>query len=406
MKQAHASSLALAAVVAAALTTSALAAPFRLTSSAANTIDDWPTAIAAGNGFYLAWQHYDQTTGNSGILLRRHGPTGAAASGTFTVVAPTALIGRPRLLPEHVGKLAIVWAEPGTGINGRTITATTAAMGAARALTKPSTVHFDPARLSDGSVAVSHTVLDTTAPSDIRNRVALTTASSVFAPATKDRFVTASNNPMNGPASFDHAVAPGANGASLNFYRDRTDFNLYLVKATATDAMAATRTRVNTTAMRNTSASEMAFFGVQAVRLTDGRTAVAWTSPEQTTLFTQSLRLRFLDPTGKPVGLDQKVNVTATGGQFAPRLVAVPGGRLGVAWTQDEGTTRYHRIRWYRADGKPSGLPKTLRSDTEVADSAGSRLALLKDGRVLQVYRRKVPADAGYTIWGEFLTPQ
>lgn len=393
-----------ATVVATVATGAAEAAPFRLTNPAVDTFDDWPSIVATGTGFHLSWQRF-LASGQSGVMANRFDATGRAGAAALTLVAPAVLIGRPRLLPAVNGKITAVWGDPVTGITARGFDATTGAMTGKVALTRSSTVFFDPVRLVGGQVAVSHTALDLSVPTNIRDRVSLTLVGPAFGPIAEDRPVTGSDNPMIGPASFDHTVVGQSNGGALNFYRDRADGHLYLVKSSFAGGMAPTRVRVDTTAMRPQSAAEKAYFRVQAVRLGDGRYAVAWTSPETSTLFGQSVRLRFLDATGKPIGVDQRVNASTVGGQFDPRLVALPNGRLGVAWTQDEGTTRYHRIRWYGADGVALGAPRTLRSDTEVADFAGSQLISMSDGRVLQVWRGRTATFPRYAIWGEFLTP-
>lgn len=390
-------------VVAVVATDGAVAAPFRLTLPPSGAFDQYPTVVAAGTGFQLAWQRYE-STGASSIFTQHFEPTGKATAAGRRLAAPKALPGMPQLVPAASGRLGLVWLEP-TGLAGTTFPVAGGAFTAPTAIAPLSAAAYDVARLSNGRVALTNVFMDKTTPSNLRVRAAVSLTSPTMAPIVTNQPLFGSDNPYTTPASRDGAVVGDAAGGTLAFYRDRNDGRLYLDKVSAAGVPAKARTQIDTTRMQVGGALEMGNFGVQATRLTNGRYAVIWTSQENADLSIGSLRLRFLDATGKPIGTDQRVNAGTLGTQLSPRLVALPGGRLGIAWIQDEGRTRYHRIRWYGADGKPLGLPRTLRSDTEFFDPAGTQLARLGDGRVVQVWRSYDTNLNRYLIRGEFLVP-
>lgn len=380
------------------------AAPFRLTSPATATFDDWPAVVPVDTGFELAFQHYEQT-GLSSIQIRRFAADGKPVGNAKQIAAPAPLIGHPRLLRARSGKLGLTWLDPVTGINGTTIDTATGAVAKPLALAKPSAAFYDVARLSNDNIAATYVYLDTSNVSSIRVRAAVSLATPTFGTIAKNAKLPASDNPFTTPGSPDQTVVGDGAGGALAFYRDRTDGNLYVVKVSSKGVPATTRTRVNVAAMKVGTPNEMAGFGVQAVRLTDGRYAVVWNSIETTDLSKSTLRLRWLDATGLPIGAAVAVNATATGVQLSPRLAALAGARLAVAWIQDQGVTRYHRLRWYAAAGTPLTTVQTLRSDTEVWDPAGLQMTKMPDGRVLQVWRAMDSTTRRYHIRGEFLTP-
>lgn len=384
--------------------TGADAASFRVTGPTAGTYDDWPAVVAVDGDFQVAWQHFD-STGNSSIQIRRFGPDAKPVAAAKQVVAPTALIGHPRLLPVRSGKLGLTWLDTTLGIAGTTVDTTTGAVATPKGLTKPSATHYDVARLSNGNIIAGHVSVDISNTSNIRVRARVSVASSSFGVVVKNANLPGSDNPLTTPGSADQAVVGDGAGGALAFYRDRTDGRLYVVKVSSAGVPAATRTRVDTTTMQVGGAAAMSEFGVRAVRLGDGRYAVAWTSIETSDLTRSNLRLRWLDASGKPIGSAVQVNTGTLGSQGWPRLVALSGGRLGVAWIQDEGAARRHRIRWYSAAGAPLTAVQTLRSDTEIYDPAGFDMTRLKDGRVVQVWRSYDPVASRYHIRGEFLTP-
>jgi hypothetical protein len=380
------------------------AAPFYLTSPGTDTIDDWPAAVAFGTGFQLVWQHYE-SDGKSSIRTRRFGGDGKPLSVEKTQAAPGALVGRPRILPAYGGKLGLVWLDTTTGLTGATFDPATGAFAKSAGFGKPSAAYYDVARLSNGNVAAAHVYLDTTNTSNIRLRAAVSTATASFVGLTRNVKLFGSDNVYTSPGSADQAIVADGAGGALAFYRDRTDGHLYVVKVSAKGASGWVRTRVDTTKMSVGGAAQMGNFGVDAVRLGDGRYAVVWTSVETSDASLAAVRLRYLDATGKPVGTDVRVDSGTGGGQMTPRLVALPSARLGVSWIQDEGRTRYHRVRWYTAKGIPVAPPVTLRSDTEIVDFAGIQPVTMSDGRVLQVWRSYDTTLKRYRIRGEFLMP-
>ena len=380
------------------------AASFTLTTPAADTFDDWPAVVAAGTGFELAYQHYEKT-GLSSIQIRAFATDGKPLGNAKAVAAPSALIGHPRLLPAQTGKLGLTWLDAVTGITGTTVDPATGAIAKPAGLALPSATFYDVARLSNGNIAAAHVYLDKTDIKNIRVRAAVSLASPTFGTLAKYAKLPGSDNPLTSPGSPDQAVVGDGAGGALAFYRDRTDGNLYVVKVSNKGVPATTRTRVNPTAMKVGTPNEMAGYGVQAVRLTDGRYAVVWNSIETTDLSKSTLRLRYLDASGNPTGTAQAVNTGTVGVQASPRVVAVAAGRLAVAWIEDEGKTRYHRLRWYASNGTPLAAVQTLRSDNEVFDLAGLQMARMQDGRVLQVWRSMDVGTKRYQIRGEFLTP-
>lgn len=381
----------------------AWAASFNLTTPAAGRIDDWPTVVAVDTGFELAWMHYEPS-GLSSIKVQRFAADGKAVTTAKPLAASSALIGRPRLLPAHSGKLGIVWMAMQTGINAATLDPVTGTVGPARAISLPAAAFLDVARLSNGNVAVSDTVWDKTVPQALKVRAAVSFTSPTFASIRKDAFLPGSDNPFTSPASADQAVVGDGAGGALAFFRDRADGNLHVVKVSSKGVPAAARTRVNLAKTYVGGAALMAFYGIQAVRLTDGRYAVVWTSTEVSDLSKTVIRLRWLDASGKPIGAAVQVNASAVGTSSSPRVVALAGGRLGVSWIQDEGRDRHHRVRWYAATGAASAV-QTLRSDTEIMDPAGLQMTPMKDGRVLQAWRHFDATLRLYRIRGEFLTP-
>lgn len=380
------------------------AASFSLTAPGTGTFDDWPAVVAAGTGFELAYQRYEQS-GLSSIQIRRFATDGKPVGNAKQIAAPAPLIGHPRLLAVHSGKFGLTWLDPVTGINGTTVDMTTGAVAKPLALTLPSATFHDVARLTNGNIAAAYVHLDKSNVSNIRVRAAVSVATPTFGIVAKNAKLPGSDNPFTTPGSPDQTVVRDGSGGALAFYRDRTDGNLYVVKVSSKGVPATTRTRVNVAAMKVGGPNEMAGFGVQAVRLTDDRFAVVWNSIETTDLSKSMLRLRYLDATGKPIGAALAVNASTVGIQASPRVVSVAKGRLAVAWIQDEGKTRHHRVRWYGETSAPLTAVQTLRSDTEVFDLAGLQMTKMQDGRVLQVWRSMDTATRRYHIRGEFLSP-
>lgn len=392
-------------VAAATASTSVNAAPFRLTSPPTEFSDEWPSVAGLGSSFELVWQRFDGHTAKKAILARRFDRNGRGVGQEQFAFAYSTMLGRPRLVRLHEGSVGMVWQHPSNDLVGRLIEPATGTVSPTRVITKPSSAFAHAARSKTGDILVSHTVVDRSDPSNARTVVALTVMSPSFAPIVTNRAVTGSASPVLLLASADHTVVAKGGGGSLNIYRDRNDGTLQMVQASALAAMAPTRTQINTTAMRPSRVEDLAHFGLHAVRLSDGRTAVAWTSPEAATPNGQVLRIRFLDKNGVPLGVDRRLDGSSTGRQVSPRLVALPAGRLGVAWIHDAGGTRSHRIRWYNAGGWPLAAPITLRTDVETEDLAGTQLSLMGDGRVLQIWRGRIGGVQRYAIWGEFLTP-
>ena len=385
--------------------TGAGAASFRLTVPGTGAFDQFPSVAVVGTGFQLAWQRYE-SNGLSSIMTQSFGADGKATAALKRLEAPKALAGQPRLVPAASGRLGLVWVESATGLTGTTIMLPAGTLGSVKTIAPLSSVFYDVARLSSGRIALTNVFLDKTVPTNLRVRAAVTQASGTMTPMVVNEPLYGSDNPYTSPGSRDSTVVGDAAGGAIAVYRDRNDGRLYAVQVSSTGRSAGTRTRLNTTEMKVGGAAEMANFGVQAVRLTNGRYAVAWTSQETSDGSLGSLRLRYLDSTGKPYGAEQRVNASLVGRQMLPRLLALPGGRVGIAWYQMDGRTRYHRIRWFGSDGKPLALPKTLRSETELfIDFAGSQLLRLADGRVLQVWRAYDDYLKRYAIRGEFLIP-
>jgi len=290
------------------------------------------------------------------------------------------------------------------GLTGTTIEPVTGTVAKPLSLTRPSATLYDVARLSNGNIAAAHVYMDVTTPSNPRVRAAVSVAGPSFTTVAKNAKLPLSDNPYTTSGSQDQAVVGDGAGGALAFYRDRTDRHLYVVKVSSKGVPATTRTRVSV-ATTYIKAAEMSNYGVRAVRLSDGRYAVAWTSTEVSDFSKTGIRLRWLDSTGKPIGGAVLVNSSLTGVSTSPRLTALSGGRLGIAWIQDEGMTRYHRVRWYAAAATPLTAVQTLRSDTEVFDLAGLQMTTMKDGRVLQAWRAYDTTLKLYRIRGEFLTP-
>jgi len=135
----------------------------------------------------------------------------------------------------------------------------------------------------------------------------------------------------------------------------------------------------------------------------DGRFAVCWWEDRTT----DGVRVRILDQDGNPIGGSVKVNNIGASSLSRPAIAFLPDGRLAVAWDGDPNRASDDdiRLRILDPNGRPIGEEVVMNTTTSGAQQY-PRLAVTADGVVLMVWEGPAPNGIeGIKVFGRVLDP-
>lgn len=362
------------------------AAPIFLTSPAADETDDRSETVAVPGGFLVAWTRSNTSTGEVSVLARRFDMSGEPLDKIAKVRKPAFGVGgRPELLALDSRRVAVFWLESTFLYGGIFDLKDNKITGVKKLGTFGDLIH-DVVRLSNGDIALVMVDTDISNPSDVREKVSLTIFSPRLAKRKGPTSVHGKGFEADGWNMFDHTIVDRKNSGGLVIYRDREGGQLFARAFKSSGALSGKAFRVNTTKLQLGLVSDQILFEVKAVRLTDGRIAIAWVSREGAGADGTQVRARLFDAAGEPLGKDFLVHADKTGVQSSPELVALPNGRFAVLWAKQ--VNGFENSLWVRAfdkDGEPEGPEQVTEDGTALELSRETEAARLGDGSLVNI---------------------
>lgn len=341
----------------------ASAATVNLTKPVGLSVDAIGEAYGDAKGVVVTWNRIRPETGKiDTIHVRRFSSGGTPLGRQLTLQSAEIGYGDPEAVPLGGDKVAGFWVRGVDGLVGRTGNLATGALGPVKVLHKVAEAYTDVAPLSNGNVLA---LFYWYGPNFASKRVHAMVLSPTLATVAGPIDVSQSGPGIAATAAPDFAAVPSSSGRSLVIWRDRVDGNVYVVPLSAAGKPLAGKRRINQLSMPTGSFGTATTHAVAAARLTGGRIAVAWVRLGGTTdddLL--DVQVRVLSATGVPVGPERRVTATSAEEQLAPDVVALPNGRLTVAWTNHgtavQGRPTSYFIRSFGSDGTPTGAARRL----------------------------------------------
>ena len=367
------------------------ATPKVLAKPPAGTTNMSVDAVLTSKGFLAVWDSSKGAVGTNAIQARSFSNTGAALKPLAILKSAGFLPGKPRIAPLGGDKFAVIWKNF-IDIEGGVFDLATNKFGGFKSLgiTNHSAggVNHEIVKLANGRVAI--VVMETKG-----------LATQVIQIYTFDNKLKKLSGPvaMNGAGftsfgtSLDFTVVDAQTGG-FAIWRDRStpaSANLYMRKFTEKGVAAGGAIKVNSTPLPNGLALDVAMFGVSAVKLTNNRILVTWTSLETVSgKASYDIRGRLFSPTGSPIGADFRVNTDRVETQYYPEPVALPAGKFTIGWVSNvfSTLTRKHLIRSYTAAGAPRGNPVTTHTIPPVPTDSNidTSMVRLSDGSLVNVF--------------------
>jgi hypothetical protein len=370
--------------------------PAKLTTPAALTQDSMADTVGTPAGFVVAWRRDVITGTDSRVLLQQFDSTGRPKPIVTLQTRTGPIVGRPQLVYLPGGKAAVFWDRNGM-IRGAIVDLITNRVVLQRDIAVPGDIIHDAVRLTDGRIGLVFVGNSVT-----REILKVTTLNpATLATVLAPRAINGTGFPIDPWNAFDHTISPAGGGGGIAFWYDRAanraSGKIFGRVFTATGVVGAIF-QLNTTRTPFPFLSDhMAEFEIKAARLTDGRTAVAWTSKEGTVVGTQwEVRVRILDAAGRPLGTDFVPYADKSGNQRSPEIVPLPNGRFAIAWVERVIPTVTTNLEYsvYTSTGQRIRDSVRTHSGSSLSESLYNEYARLADGSLVRV------SDNTFTHWG------
>ena len=367
--------------------------PVVLTAPEAGKPDYFAEVIATSKGFLLSWTNL--APGENSALVRSFNAKGTALKPAVKLKAGQVVGGAAKLAALGGDKFAIIWQNMDT-IEGGVFDLAQNKVTGVRTIGKfINSRAFDVVRLSNGRLAVIVLQANISKPPTVTYRAAVYTLDDQMKVLSGPTSLNGGGYKIDSltQAAPDVAIADGKTGG-FAFWRDRPSGDLLMRKITPQGATKGASKKVNTTPLPLGYTVDVVTFNVKAVRLTNNRILVTWTSLETFEgKAGYDIRARLFTANGTPIGKDFRVNTERLETQFFPAPVALPNGEFAIAWVSNVVAqfARTHWLRVYKADGKPRGAQKNFQVASPYdLNAIDTSLARLTDGSLVHVFHDSV----------------
>lgn len=322
--------------------------PRYILRSPAGKVDNLFEIVSTPRGFLLSFARSVGSIPPFTLYTQRYTTAGKPIGGPVVIDGPGTIGDHVKMARVNATTAVAAWLAAGQVKVGR-LSLTTGKVSGARLIGKSDDHIHDVAALPGGKIAVV-TPQITPLPLPGKYKIALKILSPSLGTVADWRSVNGAGFPLDRWAYYDQTVVSRGTGGTV-IYRDHVTQKIMGRNFSASGGLGSTVT-LSTAPFASFSVLDIAYIEVKAVRLTTGKVAACWTATTKRPGGRYTVRCRLLSAAGRPIGKEFAPSI-AKGSQTSPDVVALPGNRFTVLWTQQDIVfPNAVKFRTYNATGR------------------------------------------------------